>query len=151
MKTHFLNPGNLIICDEETVVSTLLGSCVSVVLFDPETRLGGINHYLFPEPTPFDVISPRYGTVAIAELITGFSRKGINLKTIRAKIYGGANVLVGPPVGASNIAVAEKILSHLRIPIIEKDIAGGKSRTVKFNSSTSIVTVKYSDANAAPK
>lgn len=140
MKSYYLFPGHVAVFKEETVISTLLGSCVAVALYDPETKIGGLNHYLLPEPSPHDQVIPRYGTVAIAELITQMQRLGANSSCMQAKIYGGgnviSNVLNGPTVGALNIAIAEKILKQLRIPIVEKNVGGTKARTIKMNTTT---------------
>lgn len=153
MKSHYLYPGNLAAFKEETVISTLLGSCVAVALYDPEAKVGGLNHYLLPEPTPHDKISPRYGTVAIAELITELKKLGAKPANLKAKIYGGGNVITnvlnGPSIGSLNIAVAEKILKHLNIPIVEKNVGGTKARTIKFNTTTFTVLHHISDDKAA--
>lgn len=153
MKSFYLYPGKLAAFKEETLASTLLGSCVSVVLYDPETKIGGLNHFLLPEPTSFDEPSPRYGTIAITELIQELERLGAKRNNLKAKVYGGANVirniLNGPTVGELNIAIAEKKLSHLGIPIVEKNVAGTRARTIKFNSYTFDVDLKISDEKAA--
>jgi len=38
--------GTVFAAREPTVIETLLGSCVAVCLWDPETRVGGMNHFL---------------------------------------------------------------------------------------------------------
>lgn len=140
MKSHYLFPGNFAAFKEETIICTLLGSCVAVAIYDPETKVGGLNHYLLPEPTPHDKMSPRYGTVAILELIAELKKLGAKRENLKAKIYGGGNVinniLSGPSIGTLNIAVAEKTLKQLNIPIVEKNVGGNKARTIKFNTTT---------------
>tara|TARA_B110001454_G_scaffold219136_1_gene250315 strand:+ start:51579 stop:52040 length:462 start_codon:yes stop_codon:yes gene_type:complete len=153
MKSHYLYPGNIAAFKEETVISTLLGSCVAVALYDPEKKIGGLNHYLLPEPTPNDAVSPRYGTIAISELISQLKRLGANTNNLKAKIYGGGNVITnvlsGPSIGSLNIAVAEKTLKHLGIPIVEKNVGGTKARTIKLNTTTFAVLHNFSDERAA--
>ena len=34
--------------ERERPLSTLLGSCVAVCMFDPQARIGGINHFMLP-------------------------------------------------------------------------------------------------------
>ncbi|MCK6599140.1 MAG: chemotaxis protein CheD [Bdellovibrionaceae bacterium] len=153
MKQFYLYPGQLSVFKEETVVSTLLGSCVAVALYDETTKVAGLNHFLLPEPTPFDSLSPRYGTYAIAQLIKELEGLGANTHRLKAKIYGGANVinnvLSGPSIGELNIKKAEKILNHLRIPIVEKNVGGNKARTIKLNTYTFEVVLRFNDKNAA--
>src|SRR3972149_9955326 len=44
----YLPPGQLFASAERAAVSTILGSCVAVCLWDPILKIGGINHYLLP-------------------------------------------------------------------------------------------------------
>lgn len=149
----YLYPGHIAVFKEETVISTLLGSCVAVALYDPFLKIGGLNHYLLPEATPFDTISPRYGTIAISQLIKELEIKGAKYDRLKAKIYGGGkvieNVLPGPSIGELNIAVAEKILKHLQIPIIDRNVGGFKARTIKMNTMTFEIIHKLTEDKAA--
>ena len=45
---HYLKPGEMHLAMEPTVISTLLGSCVSVTMFHPQRRIGAICHGLLP-------------------------------------------------------------------------------------------------------
>lgn len=153
MKQFYLYPGQLAAFKEETVISTLLGSCVAVALFDPEKKIGGLNHFLLPEPSPFDQLSPRYGTFAMAQLIREVEALGGKSDRFQAKIYGGgnviSNVLNGPSIGQLNIQMAEKILKHLQIPILEKNVGGQKARTLKLNTFTFEIIHKFTDDKAS--
>lgn len=153
MKQFYLYPGQLAAFKEETLVTTLLGSCVAVALFDPEKKVAGLNHYLLPEPSPFDQLSPRYGTYALAQLIREVEALGGRSDRLQAKIYGGGNVinniLNGPTIGQLNINMAEKILKHLQIPIVEKNVGGQKARTIKLNTLTFDIIHKFTDDKAA--
>lgn len=42
-----IHPGSWAI-EPERPLSTLLGSCVAVCLFDPQSGLGGLNHFMLP-------------------------------------------------------------------------------------------------------
>ncbi len=45
----FLHPDRMFVSDEPTSVTTILGSCVAVCLWDTARRIGGINHCLLSE------------------------------------------------------------------------------------------------------
>lgn len=141
MKSHYLFPGKLAAFKEETVISTLLGSCVAVALHDPVAKVGGLNHYLLPEAPDGDVPNPRYGNYAIPELINEVERVGGDRKRMEAKIYGGANVInaakTGLNIGDRNIELAKRLLSASGIRILEQHVAGEQARTIKFNTATS--------------
>ena len=93
MKKVFLLPGQMTFSTIETEVTTILGSCVAVALYDPKTKIGGMNHYLLPKPTKGEAPSGRYGSHANASLLSQIIKAGANKKTLIAKVYGGGNVM----------------------------------------------------------
>lgn len=138
MNTHYLFPGKLAAFKEETVISTLLGSCVAVAIHDPTTGIGGLNHYLLPEGMDGERANTRYASSAIPMLIEEVVRLGANRAKLQAKIYGGANVIsvssLGDGIGTRNIEFAEKMLRDMGIPIVERNVAGESARTIKMNT-----------------
>jgi chemotaxis protein CheD len=58
----YLAPGLLYASAGAAQVTTILGSCVAVCLWDSEGRVGGMNHFLLPEGGP---PSPRFGESAV--------------------------------------------------------------------------------------
>lgn len=140
MNSFYLYPGKLAAFKEETIISTLLGSCVAVALYDPVAKVGGLNHYLLPEGGPNERENARYAIDAIPMLIEECVRLGADARRLQAKIYGGGNVIsvvkIGDGIGNRNIEVAEKILKERNIPIIERNVAGDQARTIKLNTAT---------------
>lgn len=140
MNSHYLFPGKFAAFKEETVISTLLGSCVAVALHDPTTGIGGLNHYLLSEAAPNERENARYGAHAIPLLIEECVRLGANRNKLQAKIYGGGNVIsvssIGDSIGKRNIEFAEKMLRDFGIPVVEKNVAGESARTIKLNTAT---------------
>ena len=67
---HFLYPGAIYISPEPTLITTILGSCVAICLYDPILQIGGMNHYMLPLWNGQGLASPRYGNIAIEKLIT---------------------------------------------------------------------------------
>ncbi|HEY8269748.1 MAG TPA: chemotaxis protein CheB [Pseudobdellovibrionaceae bacterium] len=153
MHKYYLFPGKLAAFKEETVISTLLGSCVAVALHDPIAKIGGLNHYLLPEPGPNDVGNPRYGSVAIEMLIEEMLRLGASLSHLQAKVYGGGNVIavsiLGESIGQRNIEMAEQMLKNRGIRIVEKNVGGESGRTLKLNTNTFEVLHNFSNEGAA--
>lgn len=138
MNTHYLFPGKVAAFKEETIISTLLGSCVAVAIFDPTTKIGGLNHYLLSDGSPDERANTRYGTHAIPILIEECVRLGANRNKLQAKIYGGANVIsvssLGDGIGKRNIDLADRMLRDLGIQVIERNVAGENARTIKMNT-----------------
>ncbi len=143
---HYLLPGNIFAHREEYTVTTVLGSCVAVCLWDPKTGIGGINHYMLPLWNGDGLASPRYGNIAIAKLIEKMIDLGADRDRLRAKVFGGGDVLKVTSsfmnIGARNVVLAQDVLHDEKIPIISSDTGGQNGRKLLFNTRTGVVLVK---------
>ncbi|MBI5562172.1 MAG: chemotaxis protein CheD [Deltaproteobacteria bacterium] len=128
------------------IISTILGSCVAVCLWDPILRIGGMNHYLLPLWNGDGLPTPRYGNVAIPMLVEKLLSIGGRRENLRAKVFGGANVLesVGGlmEVGSRNVTLAEDTLVQEEISIIGHDVGGTAGRKVIFFTESGDVFVR---------
>ncbi len=148
--TVYLPPGRLFASAEAVQVSTILGSCVSVCLWDPEARVGGSNHFLLPDGTP---PSPRFGVSATPLLLESVLEKGARRGSLRARIVGGACVIeamrqTAQHLGARNVEVARERLAHERIPIVAEDVGGDHGRKLVFEVQSGMVMIKPLGAQA---
>ena len=144
----FIHVGEFYIGVKPTEVSTILGSCVSVCLYDKVEMIGGMNHYLVPLWNGNGLQSPKYGNIAIHRLVEGMLNIGCNINNIEAKIFGGGNVIdtvsnVDMMVGRKNIIIAKEILDEYKIRIVAKDVGGTKGRRILMKSDTGKVMLKY--------
>src|SRR5262245_42002874 len=85
--------GGVYVSRAATVIHTVLGSCVSACLFDPLCGIGGMNHFLLPDPYDDDGLPTRYGINAMEILINEIMRLGGDRRRLQAKAFGGAAVL----------------------------------------------------------
>ncbi len=141
---HAVMPGEFYCAAERAILSTVLGSCVAVCLWDPGRRLGGMNHFVLPR-APEEVVSARYGDVAMTCLWNGLARLGARMEKLQAKVFGGADVLtIGSQrsVGASNIALALECLHAYRIHVAAQRTGGKRGRLIKFHTGTGEVLVR---------
>ncbi len=143
---HFLYPGMIFADRRECMISTVLGSCVSVCLWDPILRTGGMNHFLLPFWNGEGLRTPKYGNVAIPMLIEKMLALGSIKGNLRAKVFGGGSVLENTSgllnVGERNIALAEESLAENRIVTLSRDTGGSYGRKVMFMTTTGEVFVK---------
>jgi chemotaxis protein CheD len=147
----YLAPGRLFVSDEAVQVSTILGSCVSVCLWDPRSRVGGINHFLLPDGSP---PSPRFGSSAMPLLVEGVIEKGAKRELLRARIVGGACVIhamrkSAAHLGARNVELARERLAHERIPVVGEDVGGDHGRKLLFEVQTGAVLIQPLGPQAA--
>lgn len=101
-----------------TEVTTVLGSCVSVCLYDPKTGVGGLNHFALPDQDPAGTGSRRFGLPAMEELLGQLTRLGVRPADALAKVVGGAETAEGPRVGPENVAFARRFLERHGTPIV---------------------------------
>jgi len=143
---HYLFPSALFINDKNYEVTTILGSCVSVCLYDTEMRMGGINHFMLPQWNGNDVPSLKYGDISINKLIDIMISKGCTKENINAKIFGGWEKNAGDKsinnIGLRNSQVALEILESSKIRIIASSIGGEWGRKLKFYTRTGEVYMK---------
>lgn len=142
----FLHPGMLIAMKESSVITTVLGSCISVCLWDRASGAGGMNHYLLPLWNGEGLKTPRYGNVAIPALIEKMLSLGCNRKDLRAKVFGGAAMLDSKSsvlnIGRGNIEYAEGALAEAGIPVLCRDTGGTYGRKLMFKTGTGEVLLK---------
>ena len=143
----YLHPGKLFLAREVCLVTTILGSCVAVCLWDDVRRFGGINHFLLPAWAGGDQASSRFGNVAIEELIRELLGLGARRQQLRAKVFGGACVLEALQNGAhhlgqKNIDMAYRLLAEERIPVVGGDVGGKRGRKLMFRTDDGQAWVK---------
>jgi chemotaxis protein CheD len=133
-----LAPGEYYFSAEDLIINTVLGSCVSVVLYDPVLKAGGMNHFMLAESRGKIVENDyfkieRYGLYAMEALINEVLKHGGKKSRLMAKIFGGSRVLHSNnkmDIGVDNIEFAERYLDAENIPIISRDTGGIRARRI---------------------
>lgn len=137
---HFLHPCTIFVHKEEHWVSTILGSCISICLWDQPLGLGGINHYMLPLWNGEGLATPKYGNIAIEKLIDKMLSLGSRKDRLVAKAFGGAKVIHGDAgtqsVGERNIQLARETLAKHGIPLVASDMGGTRGMKILFNTRT---------------
>ncbi|MBN2486589.1 MAG: chemotaxis protein CheD [Bacteroidales bacterium] len=148
----FLYPAALVVPNKQVIVHTILGSCVSVCLFDTVNKIGGINHYMLPFWNGNGLPSPKYGNIAIEKLYEKLIIAGANPDYIIAKVFGGGEVIQTTiphfNIGKKNILVAHEILKLNKIKIAAESTGGKLGRKIVFNTYTGEVTQRYVNSSA---
>jgi chemotaxis protein CheD len=146
-----IHPGEYFATKDDTIISTVLGSCVAVGLFDSQARAGGLNHFMLPgESGRIDLIkSPnaKYGMYAMELLINDLMKLGAKKASLSAKVFGGGSVLRfagggGYKIPANNIDFAFEYLREEGIPVIASDVGGKEPRKIFFFAQSGKVLLK---------
>ena len=136
----FLNPGDFHFGGEHTRISTLLGSCVSITLWHPRQRIGGMCHYMLTERQrpPGALPDGRYANEAFELFLQHVVREGTKPPEYQAKLFGGANMFSQKAegkldIGARNIEVAHQFLAAQHIALLAEHIGGSGRRKLHFD------------------
>lgn len=145
---HFLYPGQVFVSSDPIAISTILGSCAAICLWDRYKRVGGMNHYLLPEGEAEGPNRLRYGNVANPELLQQVLALGCEVKNLQAKIFGGSSAFavdLSQSLGSKNVQYAETFLRSSGIPVVERDVSGKHGRRLVFHLSDGLTTIKNFD------
>lgn len=144
---HFLYPAALFASRTPHLVTTILGSCIAVCVYDPVIKVGGINHFMLPLWNGQGLASPKYGNIAIERLLEKMLSLGCSKNNLQAKVFGGGEVIQTSVtqfnIGARNIKLAMEMLDELKIPVIGQSVGGKLGRKILFNTETFEVKQKY--------
>lgn len=141
MDRIFLLPAEYRITKRPELIETLVGSCVSVCLYNTKNGHAAMNHFLQDQPfenTDYDIA--RYGSSATLHIIEALMKIDPAPNHYRAQLFGGAAVIKtnseGYGIGEKNIDIARKILAAHRIRIIKEETAGTRGRRIRFDTAT---------------
>lgn len=143
----YLPPGKLFASSEPCAVTTILGSCVAVCLWDSVLKVGGINHFLLPYWVGNGHSSARFGNVAVQRLFEKLLALGSSKRHLQAKLFGGACVIGALPdkenhLGMKNVQMAQKLLEEEGIPVVGSDVGGRRGRKLIFQVDDGTAWVK---------
>ncbi|CAL93021.1 chemotaxis protein CheD [Azoarcus olearius] len=137
-----IGPGEWAV-DRQRPISTLLGSCVAVCMFDPVSRVGGMNHFMLPNIRRNDhhadddmLLS---GDYAMEALLNGLLNQGAVRHRVQAKAFGGGTIIHGMTsagIGERNAAFAREWLTREGISLQAEDFLGPWSRKLLFIPAT---------------
>jgi len=143
---HFLLPGAIFAEREESLVMTVLGSCIAVCLWDRVQHAGGINHFMLPLWNGEGLPTPKYGNIAIDLLVRKMLDLGCRKENMVAKMFGGASMIADSTgkyaIGDRNLELAMRLMAEQGIPVVVSETGGTKGRRIVFNTSTGVVLLK---------
>lgn len=148
MDHRFLLPGEYHVTKKQMSIDTLLGSCVSVCLYNRKNGYAAMNHFLLDHPRTREKGDiGRYGITSTEHIISTLMAIDDNPYSYRAQIFGGGAVVdalsCSGDIGEKNIAVAHEVLKSHYIRIIKEDVGGNQGRRIKFDTETNTVHCRY--------
>ncbi|NQZ13187.1 MAG: chemoreceptor glutamine deamidase CheD [Algicola sp.] len=135
-----LLPGDYFACGGEEMLVTVLGSCISVCLYESKLKIGGMNHFMLPSAQHNkgslvlqNTHSARYGNVAMEWLINDIIKLGGSRENLSAKIFGGGRVIPAlVDIGKLNIDFVKQYCQIEEIPVVSADVGGLCARKLYY-------------------
>ncbi len=126
--------------DDGVLVTLGLGSCVAIMLHDPQTKTGAMAHVLLPSTSLVRDLTNRakFPETAVPLLIERLKALGADPRRLVAKLAGGARMfsqLVTPgtiQMGERNVLASRTALRAAAIPVIREAVGGDRGRSVRF-------------------
>jgi chemotaxis protein CheD len=123
------------------LVTLGLGSCVAIMLHDPQSCSGAMAHVLLPSTSLARDTSNRakFPDTAVPLLVERLTGLGADPRRLVAKLAGGASMfsqLVTPgtiQMGERNVLAARAALRNAAIPIVREAVGGERGRSIRFH------------------
>ena len=139
----FLQPGEFYFGDGVTRIRTLLGSCVAIVLWQPQLRIGGMCHFMLPSRSHRKHEKPldgRYADDAMQMFMQELRHTHTKPGEYRTRLVGGGqmfhqpvNLGAGIDICARNMEAARELVKHHGFALHAQDLGGNGHRNVIFD------------------
>ncbi|MFO8031658.1 MAG: chemotaxis protein CheD [Desulfohalobiaceae bacterium] len=137
------------------VVTTVLGSCVSVIMYCPRLGLGGINHAVLPGKEYLSSSCSREQGCFVREsiecVLQDLERMQISRDELQVKVFGGAQMYgtglqmcweQNNSVGKRNVQATLQVLQELGLRVMVTEVGGNQGRKLIFLPGQGEVWVK---------
>ncbi|MCB1190323.1 MAG: chemotaxis protein CheD [Leptospiraceae bacterium] len=148
----FLQPGDFFWGDESTRIRTILGSCISICMWHPAKKIGGMCHFMLPyrginslNSKP-NILDGRYAEEAWKLFEIEIQRSKSKATEFHVKLFGGANMFPNIytlsaknektkrlDMGERNIEATRLIVKKNRLNVVSESLGGNTSRRIHFD------------------
>lgn len=125
----------------DEILVTVLGSCVSACIRDPQRGVGGMNHFMLPHSHSGnwgkDARSTRFGNFAMEKLLNELIKAGCSRSSLEIKLFGGGNVIESSAaVGTDNAEFVLRFLEAEGLRCTARDLGGQLPRRIQYSPTT---------------
>ncbi len=155
-----LQPGDFHFGDANTRIRTLLGSCVSITMWHPEKRIGGMCHYMLPSRSVRKAsLDGRYADEAMEMFMREIRRSGTHPSEYIVKAFGAGNMFPDiarncackggaisqncTSVSCRNAGTAKSIVAMHGFRLEAHDLGGAGHRNITFDIGSGHVWVRH--------
>lgn len=137
----------------DVLLTSGLGSCVAVALYDPSVGIGGLLHAMLPDAQDSPGVEQKFVVQGVDALVEALAEAGAAPSGLRAKIAGAAEMLElgnddGDSIGDRNVAAAERVLDEHAIPVAASDTGGSRGRSIRFDTAEGRLQIVYAGGDS---
>ena len=137
----YLSPGDFCFGEGRLRISTLLGSCVSIILWHPLLAHGGMCHYMLPgrnQPRGNLALDGKYGDEAMELFMVELKKRRTIPAQYQVNVYGGGNMFddqasTGINIGKQNIEKVHSLLDDYGFTLAYDHLGSFGHRKIAFN------------------
>ncbi len=146
-------PGEYFVTQEDEIIVTVLGSCISACVRDKIFGIGGMNHFMLPasaqdmshhlEVGGNSTEATRYGSYAMEMLINDILKHGGRRENLEIKIFGGGKIIKNmSDVGERNISFIREYIRNESLLLLSEDVGDICPRKVVYHPNSGKVKMK---------
>lgn len=134
----YLEPGDFCFGEGNLRISTVLGSCVSITLWHPLLKHGGMCHYMLPSRNaPHQDLNGKYGDEAMALFMLELKKRRMMPGQYHVRLYGGGKMFDTKnsvkDIGCQNIDMAHALLAKYGFNVLDEHIGSYGRRRLAFD------------------
>jgi len=152
MSAIILGVGDMLVTNEPdaTIKTVALGSCVALVIHDPENKLVGVAHVALPDSSlnkkRAEETPGFFADSAIPKLLSDLKRRNSSASaaSLKVALVGGARVIKSLPafdIGKRTVSAVKNVLRNMGYSPSVEDVGGAVSRTMTFCCQSGRITV----------
>jgi len=139
-----------VVTDETVLVTSGLGSCLGIVLYDSRNTVSGLIHVMLPSVDQArDTTPAKFVDTGVPLLIDEMNAAGATPSRLQAWIVGGSEMLQfdsgGESIGSRNIAMAEHLIDDHGLTLVGADVGGNHGRSIQFDPAAGAVSIRTAD------
>jgi chemotaxis protein CheD len=155
----YLAPGDFYFGDANTRIRTILGSCISVIMWHPSRKIGGMCHYMLPsrqqvfddiDIQPRGRIDSKYADEAFSLFLMEMMRRKSNPAEYTVQLFGGGDMFPGQAkkegandIAKRNIEAAHTLMARHGFKISKEDTGGTGHRNIVFEIGTGDIRIRH--------
>lgn len=135
--------------EDGQIVTYALGSCIGLTAYDPVARVGGLLHFMLPQPSaksePKELKQFMYATTGMPRMFRRLVERGAVQSRLILTAAGGAEILAGATqmaIGKRNRTMMRKVLWKMNMKLVAEDTGGSVARTMSLELDSGEVCIR---------